>query len=80
MVPKNYFTGNGKWDLKVVIRVGTLGFKRNEVYRAGKWGPETEFWVDNDATLVEFYKIGSHDSLKSAPIISLSFPSFISLK
>jgi hypothetical protein len=50
---------SGLWDLKVVVMVGTFGFKRSEIYRSGKWGPETEFWVDNDATSVDFYRLSS---------------------
>lgn len=66
---------NGKWDLKIVIKVGTLGFKRSEIYRAGQWGPDTEFWVDNDTTCVEFYKLSPHSthSSLSSLIFSLSF-------
>ena len=48
----------GLWDLKIVIKIGTLGFKRSELKRRGEWGKDTELWVEPDTTKVEFYNMG----------------------
>ena len=71
-VGKNNFTGNGNWDLKVLIKVGTLGFKRTEVFRAGRWGPDTDFWVDNDATQVQFFKLNKLGAAQLVTTVNLT--------
>ena len=61
-VGKLNVVGDGKWDLKIVIKIGTLGFKRSEVKKKGEWTKNTELWVEPDTSKVEFYKLGQTNS------------------
>jgi hypothetical protein len=43
-------------SLRVIIKVGTLGFTRTEILR--NWEPGGNTYVDPDYTSVEFSKVG----------------------
>lgn len=43
-------------SLRVIIKVGTLGFTRTEILR--NWEPGGNTYVDPDYTAVEFSKVG----------------------
>lgn len=53
---------NVRGDLKIIISVGTHGFKRTEIMRRGTWAPNDIIYVDNESTQVEF-SIDSKDSV-----------------
>lgn len=40
--------------LKVIISVGTLGFKRTEYLKEDEWRPGGTIYVDNETTYVSF--------------------------
>lgn len=43
-------------SLRVIIKIGTLGFTRTEILR--NWEPGGNTYVDPDYTAVEFSKVG----------------------
>ena len=52
-IPNELNPGGG---LRVIIKVGTLGFTRTEILR--NWEPGVNTYVDSDYTSVEFSKVG----------------------
>jgi len=46
-------------ELKVLIKIGTQGFSRTEVWKNGEWEPGQTIYVDQDTFSVVFSKIGN---------------------